>query len=181
MTDRRTPLERNPALPYLARMNHHSSFSPRAASWCAALGLALAGVAATSPAAAADLGPYGASHYSALPPSPCEIYAQSYNGALRSMRQTAGLFRHQEGEFHRLKRRRNNDGFAGPDIALNAVMSAEQIDVANWAAEVAISVEHARLDGCYSRARLNEIDNAASRLKLEIAEETIWIDPVTFR
>jgi hypothetical protein len=91
------------------------------------------------------------------------------------------VFRAHERSFHRLKRVRANDGFTGPDIALNAVMSAEQVDVATGATEVAISVQQARRLGCFSPARLNEIENEASRIKLEIAEETIWIDPVTFR
>ncbi|SEE75414.1 hypothetical protein SAMN05519104_7354 [Rhizobiales bacterium GAS188] len=153
-------------------MNRHGSISHRAV-----LGLALATLAAfaagTGPTAAADLGAYGA--------SPCAIYAQSFNGALRSIRQTARVFRAHERSFHRLKRVRANDGFTGPDIALNAVMSAEQVDVATGATEVAISVQQARRLGCFSPARLNEIENEASRIKLEIAEETIWIDPVTFR
>jgi hypothetical protein len=158
----------------------------RTPSQRAVLGFALATLCAfavgTGPAAAADLGPYGAPRaYYALPPSPCVIFAQSYSDALRSIRQTASLFRRQESRFHRLKRARNNDGFSGPDIALNAVMSAEQIDVATRATEVAISVAHARRLGCSSPGRLNEIDNAASRIKLEIADETIWIDRRTYQ
>jgi len=182
---REHPLSEAPPCPTLAGMNRHSSLSRRAASRCAALGLALAmlaGTIAAGPAAAADLGPYAAPpEYSALPPSPCALYAQSYEAALRAMRQTAGLFHRQKAEFLRLKRRRNNDGFVGPDITLNSVMTAEQIDVAHWYAEVETSVHHARIDGCTPRVRLNEVENAASRLKQEVAQVTIWVDPITYQ
>jgi hypothetical protein len=132
-------------------------------------------------AMAADLGPYGATaSYSALPPSPCYLYEQSYEEALHSIRYTARLYHSQWNQFHRLKRARRNDGFTGPDIALNAMMSAEQRDVAIRATQVSISVAYARRLHCFSAERLNLIDNEASRINHEVAEDAIWIDPRTF-
>jgi hypothetical protein len=157
-------------------MNRHIRFL--AAALATVFGIA----GAADRARPADLGPYGtAPAYSALAPSPCLQYQRAYADALHSMRQTARLFRSQERRFHRLKRVRDNDGFAGPDIALNALMSAEQIDVAVKTTEVAMLVEHARRLGCPSAARLNEIDNEASRIHREVADAAIWIDPLTFR
>jgi hypothetical protein len=151
----------------------------------AALGLALAALATLAgrahPAAAADLAPYAVSPgYAALPPSPCLQLEQSFSEALRSIRLTARLFRSQDRAFHRLKRIRANDGFSGPDISLNTAMTAEQIDVATKVTEVSISVAHARQWSCFSAARLNRIDNEASRINQQIAQKAFWIDPRTF-
>jgi hypothetical protein len=159
-------------------MNRHFRFPRRAC--LAALATLLAGVA--DRATAADLGPYHAApSYYALSPSPCLEYQHAYLDALYSIRQTARLFRSQDMTFHRLKRIRANDGFVGRDITLNAVMSAEQIDVAVKATQVAIFVARARRLSCTSAARLNEIDNEASRINRGIAEAAIWIDPQSFR
>jgi hypothetical protein len=141
----------------------------------------IAALAGGGRAMAADLGPYGAApRYYAPPPSPCLIYQQAFNDGLRSIRQTARLYRSHYATFHRLKRGRHNDGFTGPDIALNQAMTAEQIDVAVEATQVAKAVAHARQLRCFSAARLNEIDNAATRFNHEIAEDTIWFDPRSF-
>ncbi len=132
-------------------------------------------------AVAADLGPYAPPPaYVVAEPSPCWQFEQSFSAALSSIRETARVFRSQDREFHRLKRIRANDGFVGPDISLNAAMTAEQIDVATKATEVSISVEKARQWGCFASARLNRIENEAARFKQEVAYKAFWIDPHTF-
>jgi hypothetical protein len=157
-------------------MNSLGSFPSRHA-----LGLLLAASAGVTQPMAADLAPYAASPaYAVAPPSPCWQFEQAFSEALRSIRETARLFRSQERTFHRLKRIRANDGFVGPDISLNAVMTAEQIDVATKVTEVSISVAHARQWSCLSPARLNRIDNEASRINQEVGQRAFWIDPRTF-
>jgi hypothetical protein len=151
----------------------------------AAFGVAIAMLAGLcAPAPAADLSPYKAApRYYALPaPSPpCVEYRRIYTDALYSARQVARLFRRHDREFLRLKRTRRNDGFDGPDIRVNAVMSSEQIDAAVLTTRVEIFVAKARQLSCASPARLNQIDNEASRLDREIAQAAIWIDPQSFR
>ncbi|MBV9568317.1 MAG: hypothetical protein JO172_09275 [Hyphomicrobiales bacterium] len=132
-------------------------------------------------AVAADLGPYApAPEYVVGEPSPCWQFEQSFTTALGSIRDTARLFRVQDREFHRLKRIRANDGVVGPDISLNTVMTAEQIDVSTKATEVSISVDKARQWGCFPLARLNRIQNEAARIKQAVGERAFWIDPRTF-
>ncbi|MBV9751101.1 MAG: hypothetical protein JO188_01140 [Hyphomicrobiales bacterium] len=166
-------------------MNHESSFARfievRAIKACLTF-VALAGMgAAPHFAAAADLGPYlPAPQYAVAEPSPCWEFEQSFSSALGSIRETARLFRSQDREFHRLKRIRENDGYVGPDISLNAVMSAEQIDVSTKATEVSISVDKARQWGCFPPARLNRIQNEAARIKQTVGERAFWTDPRTF-
>jgi len=138
-------------------------------------------VSATAPTLGADLGPYTPPPaYTVVEPSPCLQFEQSFSTALGSIRETARVFRAHDREFHRLKRVRANDGFVGPDIALNAAMTAEQIDVDTKAAQVSISVEKARQWGCFAPARLNRIENEAARFKQEVGEKAFWIDPRTF-
>jgi hypothetical protein len=48
------------------------------------------------------------------------------------------------------------------------------------ATQVSISVASARRLHCLSAGRLNLIDNEASRINHEVAEDAIWIDPRTF-
>jgi hypothetical protein len=135
----------------------------------------------TDEAVAADLGAYAPSPaYVVAEPSPCWQFEQSFSAALYSIRETARVFRSHDREFHRLKRIRANDGFVGPDISLNAAMTAEQIDVATKATEVSIAVAKAREWGCVAAARLNRIENEAARIKQEVAEKEFWIDPRTF-
>jgi len=148
---------------------------PCLALWALA---SIAGVAQN--AAAADLGPYTPPPAVVTEPNSCLQFEQSFSSALGSIRETARLFRSQDREFHRLKRIRANDGFAGPDISLNAAMTTEQIDVDTKATEVSISVEKARQWGCFAPARLNRIENEAYRIKQEVGERTFWIDPRTF-
>jgi hypothetical protein len=107
-------------------------------------------------------------------------YEQSFSAALQSIRETARLFRSQNMAFHRLKRVRENDGYSGPDIHLNEVMTTEQIDVALKATQVSLAVDGARRLNCFSPVRLNQIENEASRIKQEVAEKAIWIDPRTY-
>ncbi|MFI5014194.1 MAG: hypothetical protein ACHQAY_17795 [Hyphomicrobiales bacterium] len=172
-------LEWSRPLAYRAGMSPHTRFPLLGTASIALAILAFSGEA--DRAIAADLGQYGATpSYSGLPPSPCALFEQSFDEALRSIRGTARLYRSQWSQFHRLKRVRNNDGFAGPDITLNAVMSAEQRDVAIKATQVSISVASARRLHCSSAGRLNAIDNAASRINHEIAEDAIWVDPRSF-
>jgi len=162
-------------------MTRHARLPHRTALW-AAIAVCAATFGLAEGAKAADLGPYGAApRYAALPPSPCEILRHTFDDALHSMRRTAKLFRGEDARFHRLKRVRANDGFVGPDITLNQEMTADQIDVATQATVVAKSVWEARRFGCLSQVRLNLIDNEASRIKEEIAETAIWIDPRTFQ
>ena len=143
-----------------------------------AIGLLLA---AFHGALAADLGAYApAPPYAVAEPSPCWQFEQSFTTALGSIRDTARLFRVQDREFHRLKRIRANDGVVGPDISLNTVMTAEQIDVSTKATEVSISVDKARQWGCFPLARLNRIQNEAARIKQAVGERAFWIDPRTF-
>jgi hypothetical protein len=138
-------------------------------------------LSATDEAVAADLGPYAPSPaYAVTEASPCWQFEQSFSAALASIRETARVFRSHDREFHRLKRIRANDGFVGPDISVNAAMTAEQIDVATGATEVSISVEKARQWGCFAPTRLNRIENEAARIKQEVAEKEFWIDPRTF-
>jgi hypothetical protein len=148
---------------------------------------ALIGVAVISiPAMAADLGyhpaprPPAPAVYYAPPPSACLDYEQSFTGALHSARETARLFRSQLRTFHSLKRRPENDGFVGPDISLNAQLVAEQVDVSYKVEQVMVSVQRARLLNCFSPVRLNLIDNEASRINHEIAQDMLWIDPRTY-
>ena len=130
-------------------------------------------------AVAADLGPYVSPAYVVAEPSPCWQFEQSFSAALYSIRATARVFRSHDRQFHRLKRIRANDGFVGPDISLNAAMTAEQIDVATKATEVSLSVAKARQWGCFPPARLNRIENEAALIKQEVAEKEFWIDPRT--
>jgi hypothetical protein len=149
---------------------------------------ALLGVAALTiaPAMGADLGyhrpppPQAPAPYYALPPGPCLDYERSFTEALRSARATAASFRGQVRTFHYLKRRRENDGFVGPDITLNAQLSAEQVDVSYKVEQVMVSVQQARRLNCFSPIRLNLIDNEASRINHEIAQDQLWIDPRTY-
>jgi len=147
---------------------------------------AIIGVGALSGRAdAADLGyspaprPAPAVYY-APPPSPCFGYEQTFTGALHSARETARLFRSQLRTFHYLKRKRMNDGFVGPDITLNAQLSAEQVDVSYKVEQVMVAVLAARRLNCFSPVRLNLIDNEASRINHNIAQDMLWIDPRTF-
>jgi hypothetical protein len=136
---------------------------------------------ATDQAVAADLRPYAPSPgYGVAETSPCLQLEQSFSAALTSIREAARVFRSHDREFHRLKRIRANDGFVGPDISVNAAMTAEQIDVATGATEVSISVEKARQWGCFAPTRLNRIENEAARIKQEVADKEFWIDPRTF-
>ena len=131
---------------------------------------------------AADLGPYPAPRqYVIVTPSPCELYRSVYTEAIDSIRRTARQFRRNEVIFLRLKRRRMNNGFDGPDIELNAELTDEQIDVAVKAAQVAIFVARARRLSCASPAALNRIDNEAARFRQEVANTSIWIDPRSFQ
>ena len=166
--------------PTLRGMNRSFGY-PRLAALC--LALASLGLAAPGDrAGAADLGYHEAPRsYVVVAPSPCVEYRHIYTDALYSARQIARLFRRHDREFHRLKRFRANDGFDGPDIRLNATMSGEQIDVAVLTTRVAIFVAKARQLSCAAPARLNLIDNEASRLHREIAETSIWIDPQSFQ
>src|ERR1700731_2799078 len=126
-------------------------------------------LSATDEAVAADLGPYAPSPaYAVTEASPCWQFEQSFSAALNSIRETARVFRSHDREFHRLKRIRANDGFVGPDISLNVAMTAEQIDVANGATLVSISVAKARQWGCFAPTRLNRIENEAARIKQEV-------------
>jgi hypothetical protein len=157
-------------------MIHRSGFLSCLGLWAIVLILG-----ATHEAVAADLRPYAPSPaYAVAAPSPCWQFEQAFSEALGSIRETARLFRSQDRTFHRLKRIRANDGFVGPDISLNAVMTAEQIDVATKVTEVSISVAHARQWSCLSPARLNRIDYEASRINQEVGQRAFWIDPRTF-
>jgi hypothetical protein len=157
-------------------MIHRSGFLSCLGLWAIALTLGTA-----HEALAADLGAYApAPGYVAAEPSPCWQFEQSFSAALQSIRETARVFRSHDREFHRLKRIRANDGFVGPDISLNAAMTAEQIDVATGATVVSVSVAKARQWGCFAPTRLNRIENEAARIKQEVAEKEFWIDPRTF-
>jgi hypothetical protein len=83
--------------------------------------------------------------------------------------------------FHRLKRKRLNDGFEGPDISLNAEMTHEQIEVAFKVTEIAKTVTKARRLACATPARLNLVENEAVRIRLEVAEAVLWVDPRTYQ
>ncbi|MBV9053119.1 MAG: hypothetical protein JO196_12020 [Hyphomicrobiales bacterium] len=160
-------------------MNDQNGFIRHAA--CLLFGAGLLSSGPGGHAAAADLGPYApAPQYTVAEPSPCWEFEQSFSSALGSIRETARLFRSQDREFHRLKRIRENDGYVGPDISLNAVMNAEQIDVSTKATEVSISVDKARQWGCFPPARLNRIQNEAARIKQTVGERAFWTDPRTF-
>jgi hypothetical protein len=124
-------------------------------------------------------GPTPAVYYAA-PPAPCFGYEQTFTGALHSARETARLFRSQLRTFHYLKRRPENNGFVGPDITLNAQLSAEQVDVSYKVEQVMEAVLAARRLNCFSPVRLNLIDNEASRINHSIAQDMLWIDPRTF-
>src|SRR5580700_6005195 len=154
----------------------HRSSLPSCLGLCALVMI----LGATDKAVAADLGPYASPGFGVTETSPCLQLEQSFSAALTSIREAARVFRSHDREFHRLKRIRANDGFVGPDISVNAAMTAEQIDVATGATEVSISVEKARQWGCFAPTRLNRIENEAARIKQEVAEKEFWIDPRTF-
>jgi hypothetical protein len=140
----------------------------------------ICGLAASTPrASAADLPTHKGVYVVEV--SPCEQYRRIYTDALSSARQIARLFRRDDGQFHRLKRRRMNDGFDGPDIRINAKLTGEQIDVAVLTTRVEIFVRKARQLGCYSRAGLNRADNEAANINREIAQAVIWFDPQSFQ
>jgi len=132
---------------------------------------------------AADLGVFKGPPRTAvvLPPSPCAEYRAIYTQALQSARQVARVFRRDDRVFHRLKRRRMNDGFDGPDIRINAGMTREQLEAATLTTRVEIFVAKARQLACAPPASLNRIDNEAARLHREIVQAAFWIDPQTFR
>jgi hypothetical protein len=151
------------------------------ASSCIAATLLCGLIGSTERAAATDLPTHKPTTTVVYAVSPCVEYRRIYTDALATARRIAREFRADNRTFHRLKRRRVNDGFDGPDIRVNAKMTGEQIDVAVLTTRAEIFVAKARQLHCSAPASLNLVDNEAANLHREITQATIWIDPPTYQ
>ena len=160
-------------------MKPHARLPPLASS-CIAAAFLCGLMGSTERAAATDL-PTRKPTTVVYAVSPCVEYRRIYTDALSTARRIARAFRADNGAFHRLKRRRANDGFDGPDIRINAKMTGEQIDVAVLTTRAEVFVAKARQLHCSAPASLNLVDNEAASLHREITQATIWIDPPTYQ
>lgn len=161
-------------------MKPHARLHPLASS-CIAVMLICGFAGGVQIASATDLPTHKPRVAVYVVPSPCEEYRRIYTDALFSARRIAALFHRDDRQFLRLKRRRTNDGFDGPDMRVNVALTGEQIEAAVLTTRVQIFVAKARQLHCSAPAGLNRVDNEAANINRSVAQATLWVDPITYQ